>query len=133
MKIAFPVVEGSLDSAIDARFGRAAGYLIVDSETEKNQFIPNPAAGAARGAGVAAAQVISSQKAEAVIVNSVGPNAFSALEATGMAIYQAPANSTVRELIEKMKAGELTKMTAPAGPIQGQAESQRRGRGQGSS
>ena len=112
MKIALPVVENNLDSTIDSRFGRAPGYLIVDSETKKYQFIPNPVAGAARGTGVAVAQLINSQKIEAVAIDSIGSNAFTALDEAGITIYQAPPNSTAKELIEKLTTGKLTKLTA---------------------
>ncbi len=132
MKIALPVREKDLNSVIDPRFGRATGYLIVDSETKDCQFIPNPAAGAARGAGIAAAQVIVSQKAEAVVVGSIGPTAFSALETAGVTIYQGLPNQTAKELVDSLTAGKLTKLTRPSGPPQrGAGPPGRRGGGGG--
>ena len=35
MKIAFPASGDTLDAQLDARFGRAAKFIIVDSDTDE--------------------------------------------------------------------------------------------------
>lgn len=119
MRIAIPVMGKDLDSLLDPRFGRAQGYLIIDVEKEDHQFIPNPAAGSPRGAGVAAAQIIANQKVEAVVAGFIGPNAFQALDSAGIAVYQASAALSARKIVEKLKAGQLSQISAPTGPPKG--------------
>jgi len=120
MRIAMPVLGKDLSSKIDPRFGRAANYLVVDSEKKEDyQLVPNLAASSAHGAGVGAAQIIANQKAEAVIVSSIGPNAFQALDSANIAVYQTSAVLSAQEAVEKFKTGQLPQISAPTGPSGG--------------
>jgi len=56
MKIVISAISPDLDSGIDPRFGRAAYFIAVDTNTSKWQAYPNPAAEALGGAGTQAAQ-----------------------------------------------------------------------------
>ena len=134
MKIAVPSTGENLNSMISPRFGRAPGYLVIDSESKETKFIPNPAAGADRGAGVAAAQIIADQGVKAVVACFVGPNAFSALTAAGITVYQAGDNISVDQATDEFKAGQLNEFSSASRPGGGMGPGQNiggRGRGRG--
>ncbi|HHP7234021.1 MAG TPA: NifB/NifX family molybdenum-iron cluster-binding protein [Desulfobacterales bacterium] len=107
-KIAVSCEEPTLDSAVDPRFGRAAGFLIVDPETLNFEYVENGAAQAmAQGAGIAAAETVVQAGAAVVLTGFVGPKAFIALSAAGVRVGQNLENLTVREAVERYKAGEV--------------------------
>jgi predicted Fe-Mo cluster-binding NifX family protein len=114
MKLAISVSGNRLDSPFDARFGRAAAFCIVDTETDKWQVFNNPALSASGGAGVQAAQFIVRQGVQAVVSGAFGPNAFDTLEAAGVEMYLAPGDKSypAAEIEVKFKAGELTRAGA---------------------
>jgi len=87
MKICLSSTGNNLDSPVDPRFGRAQYFLIVDSESLQFEAIPNQGMGMARGAGIAAAQMIASSGTQAIITGNMGPNAFMALQGSGIKIF----------------------------------------------
>jgi predicted Fe-Mo cluster-binding NifX family protein len=107
MKIVLTTTQPDLDAELDPRFGRCAYLLIVDPHSLEWQAKPNAAVGAAGGAGVQAAQFISTQQAQAVISGDFGPNAFEALQAAGIEMYQFDNCHTAREAIQRFLADEL--------------------------
>jgi predicted Fe-Mo cluster-binding NifX family protein len=114
MKLAISVSGNRLDSPFDARFGRAAAFCIVDTETNVWQFFDNPALSASGGAGVQAAQFVAGQGAQVVVSGAFGPNAFDTLAAAGVELYLAPGNRsyTGAEILEMFKTGELARVEA---------------------
>jgi len=116
MKIILTTTSPSIDSDVDPRFGRGAYFLVVDPDTLEWQAHPNPGVNAPGGAGTLAAQFVADQNAEAVISGDFGPNAYGALQAAGVAMYLFGASRTVREAIERFKAGQLERVGAPTGP-----------------
>ena len=48
MKVAISVTEPDRDAALDVRFGRAAAFLFIDTETGEWQCYANPAVDAPR-------------------------------------------------------------------------------------
>ena len=113
MKIAVSATGETLDSQVDRRFGRCPYFLIVDSETASFEAVTNVAADATGGAGIQAAQSIASKGVAVVITGNVGPNALQTLSAAGIEIVVG-ASGTIREIIEKLKRGELNKADAPS-------------------
>ena len=115
MKIAITTETGNLDGAFDARFGRAAHFVLVDDETEEWQAYANPARDASGGAGIQAAQFISKHGAQAAISGDFGPKAYNALVAGGIQMFLAPANEslTARDLLARYQQGQLTQVSAP--------------------
>ena len=113
MKICVTATANILDAQIDPRFGRCSYLIIVDSETMQFEAIPNTAAGATGGAGIQAAQTISSKGVKLLITGNVGPKAFQALSAAGIEVVTG-AFGTVREAVEKFKRGALRKTDAPS-------------------
>ncbi len=118
MKVAITSTGPTLDSPVDPRFGRAAYFIIVDTDTMEYQAFPNPAVNATGGAGTMAAQFVASQGAQAVVSGEVGPNALAALQAAGLQIITG-MTGTVREVVERIRAGNFSYLTPPATGFQG--------------
>ena len=107
-KIAVTCEEASLDAQVDPRFGRAAGFLIVDPDTMEFEYINNGSTQVmAQGAGIQAAESIAKSGAKILLTGNVGPKAFQGLEAAGIEIGQNLDSGTVRQAIEKFKAGDV--------------------------
>ena len=100
-KIAISSEGPSLDAAMDSRFGRAAGFVVVDPETLEFEFLDNGVSQSmSQGAGIQAAENVVNSGAKTVLTGSVGPKAFMALEAAGIKVGQNLENMTVRQAIE---------------------------------
>jgi predicted Fe-Mo cluster-binding NifX family protein len=107
MKVAVSAMGKTLDSNVDPRFGRAAGFVLVDTETGEYEAIDNTQnLHAMQGAGIQAAQTVSRHAAECVMTGHCGPKAFRTLEAAGIKVVTG-VEGTVAEAVEKLKAGEL--------------------------
>ena len=112
MKIAITATGKTLDSRVDPRFGRAAWFIIVDSDSMEFEAVANDNVSAAGGAGISSAKVVIDAGAEAVLTGNCGPNAHRTLVAGGVKVYTGAAG-TVKEAIEKFKGGELTANEGP--------------------
>ena len=109
MKVCITSQGSDLQSPVDPRFGRAAAFVIIDSETGKAEVLDNKQnLQAAQGAGIQAAQKVAGSGAKAVITGHCGPKAFSVLNSAGIQIYTG-ASGTVSEAFEDWKAGKLKK------------------------
>lgn len=98
----------TLDDAVDPRFGRAAGFIIVDTETMAFNYIDNGDSQArAQGAGIQAAETVAQSGASGVLTGYVGPKAFQALAAAGIRVAQDLDNLSVRDAIERFKKGDI--------------------------
>jgi predicted Fe-Mo cluster-binding NifX family protein len=111
MKIVITISGNSIDSSFDPRFGRAAAFCLVDSETGEWTTHANPALSASGGAGVQAAQFIAKLGAQAVVSGAYGPNAANTLSPAGIEMYLAPTSETLTaaEVLALFKAGKLSK------------------------
>ena len=112
MKIAVTSSGKTLDSQVDPRFGRAACFIIVDTETMDFNAIENENVAAAGGAGISSAKTVIDAGAEAVLTGNCGPNAERTLTAAGVKLYTG-ATGTVAEAVELFKTGKLTQATGP--------------------
>ena len=106
MKIAIPVDEQTLESAVAANFGRAANFLFYDTETKAVHFMDNSAVMSQGGAGIKAAQAVVDAGAQVLIAPRCGENAAAVLGGAGVALYQAEAGSA-KGNIEAFAAGTL--------------------------
>jgi len=98
----------NLESMVDPRFGRAACFIIYDTETDQFEAVDNQQnLQAAQGAGVQSAQRVAGLKVELAISGNYGPKAFSLLHQAGIKTAQL-AGGTVAEAIEKAKNNQLT-------------------------
>ena len=115
MKIVVTASGAGLDAPASSVFGRCQAYVFVETDSMEAETVENPAAGAASGAGIQAAQFVVEQGAEAVVTGNVGPNAFSVLQASGVPIHLLEGG-TVREVVEAYKEGELLNAGGATGP-----------------
>ena len=109
MKIAVSATGNSMDSQLDQRFGRAASFIIVQTETMEFEALDNTASASAGGAGISAAQMIADKDVKAVITGNVGPNAMNVLRAASIEIFKG-LNATVKENVEQYNKGTLEKI-----------------------
>jgi predicted Fe-Mo cluster-binding NifX family protein len=113
MKIAISSTGPSLESAVDARFGRAKLFLIMDDANGSVQVLENRQnIDAAQGAGIQAAKLVSDFGADVVITGHCGPKAFRTLEAAGVRIILGVQGS-VEEAVKRFEAGELKPAGSP--------------------
>ena len=112
MKIAVTSTGKTLDSQVDPRFGRAACFIIIDTETMDLNAIENESVAAAGGAGISSAKVVIDAGAEAVLTGNCGPNAEHTLTAAGLKLYTR-VTGTVAEAVELFKSGKLAEASGP--------------------
>jgi predicted Fe-Mo cluster-binding NifX family protein len=130
MRVAVSADEGRLDGSANHRFGRCPMFVFVDTDSMEFEATANPAAEAPGGAGIEAAQFISSSGVDAVITGRVGPNAMEVLEAAGMPVFLFEGG-TVRQVVEQFKAGGLERSADEAVRGRGMGGGQGRGMGGG--
>lgn len=113
-KIAVSSDGPTLESAVDPRFGRAAGFVVIDPDTMAFDYVENGASQAmAQGAGIQTAELMTRHEVGVVLTGYVGPKAFQALSAVGIRIGQNLENLTVREALERYKSGQVAMAAAP--------------------
>lgn len=107
MKVVVSSSGQSLDSSVDPRFGRAAFFVVFDTDTGAGEAHDNAQnLNAAQGAGIQAAETVARLGAEAVITGHCGPKAFRALSAAGIKVVVG-AEGSVNAAIEAFKSGAL--------------------------
>ena len=119
MKILMTTVLPQIETRVDPRFGRAAFFLLVDTEKLEWQAVANGGADASGGAGVQAAQFAVDQKCEAVISGDFGPHAYEVLKAAGIEMYRFGDCQTAIEVVQRFREGQLTPAGEP-GPVKHQ-------------
>jgi len=113
-RIAITSEGPSLDDQMDPRFGRAAGFVVVDLETMETRYIDNGKTQVmAQGAGIQAAELIAGAEVDCVLTGYVGPKAFRALSAVKIGVVQNLENITVRKAIELFQSGTLKQAGGP--------------------
>jgi predicted Fe-Mo cluster-binding NifX family protein len=112
MKIAVTSTGKTLDSQVDPRFGRAAYFIVVDTETMEFNAFENQNVAAGGGAGIGSAKTVIDVGAEAVLTGNCGPNAQRTLSAAGVKLYIG-VTGTVSEAIELYKSGKLAEAAGP--------------------
>lgn len=113
MKVAVTSVGKTVDSQVDPRFGRAAYFVVVDTESMGFEAIENGNVEASGGAGINAAKIVIDAGAQAVLTGNCGPNAERTLRAGNVKLYTG-LDGTVGQAVERFKAGELTEATGPS-------------------
>ena len=115
MKIAVSSKGKGLQDQFDSSFGRCSGFVVYDTESQTSSFVDNSQnQGLAQGAGVQAAQAVSSSGADVLITGQVGPNAMQALSRSQMQIFATSAQ-TVQEAIQAWERGDLKPVPAASG------------------
>lgn len=109
-----------LTDMVDPRFGRAAGFVVVDLGTGAVSYIDNGGSQAmAQGAGIQAAENVARAGAGVVLSGFVGPKAFQALSAAGIEVVQNVEGMTVGQAVDKFRCGEFAVADAPNAPAGG--------------
>jgi predicted Fe-Mo cluster-binding NifX family protein len=114
MKIVISATGRDKESNIDATFGRAHFFLIVDTKTKKVKVIENKVRDRPNGVGITAVNTVESEGVDAVITADIGPLAFETFKQGGVKIYKAKGkiNDAIR-LFEEGKLSEIKKATKP--------------------
>lgn len=108
-KIAVTVSRDGWDAPVDTRFGRAAGFALVDlGEAPRSlRFIANEQnRQAAQGAGIQAAETVAKAGTTVLLTGHVGPKAFRALKAAGIAMHVG-VSGTLEDALRDYAAGKL--------------------------
>ena len=106
MKVAISVATADTNANLHPRFGRAVAFVLVDTDTDTREVLPNPAQNASGGAGVMAAEFLVKQNVDAVISQAVGPKAAGVLRSAKITMYQAKSG-TADTLIAQLLQGNL--------------------------
>jgi predicted Fe-Mo cluster-binding NifX family protein len=146
MKIVISATGKELISEVDPRFGRAAYFLIIDSESGSILEAIDNSAGrdAAQGAGISAAALVADRGVGAILTGRVGPKAMPIVEKAGIQVV-SDVSGTVGEAVEKFRSGAQGQTqsgaassapTAPGGKCRGcggggQGKGLGKGQGQG--
>ena len=113
-KVAVTSDGPTLDDAVDPRFGRAGGFVVVDVATMESTYVDNGGSQAmSHGAGIQAAENVAKAGAGAVLTGFVGPKAFAALKAAGIAVVQDLSGMTVRQAVEQYASGQAVAADTP--------------------
>lgn len=108
MKIAITSKGKDLDAATDPRFGRAAYFIVYETDDQSFTVVDNEKnLNAQQGVGVQAGQAVIETEAAVVITGNCGPKAFRVLNTAGVKVFTGAAG-TVQESIEAYKTGALT-------------------------
>lgn len=107
MNVAVTTGGSDWDAPVDARFGRARKFAVVDMEQRTLSIHDNAQnLNAAQGAGIQSAQTVVGLGVDAVISGHCGPKAFRVLKAAGIRIYTTQA-ATVKEAVDLFATGKL--------------------------
>jgi predicted Fe-Mo cluster-binding NifX family protein len=107
MKIAVTSTGPDLKSQMDPRFGRAAYFIIADSDTMEFKVVENSEnRNLTQGAGIQAGKTLVDNGAEVLITGYCGPKAFMVLERASIKIISG-AEGCIEDVIRDFKAGKL--------------------------
>ena len=113
-KIAVTSEGPGLDDQVDPRFGRAAGFVVVDLESMETRYIDNGQTQVmGQGAGIQAAEIMAKSGVSCVLTGFAGPKAFKALSAVKIAVVQDLEGITVRQAVERFQSGVLQPAEGP--------------------
>ena len=112
MKIAFSTSGADFNAPLDSRFGRAAKFLVYDTETASFAVLDNRQnLNSAQGAGIQSAQTVAAGGAQALVTGHCGPKAFRVLTAAGIKVYTSDA-PTVAAALEFCREGKLKEIAS---------------------
>ncbi len=113
MKLAITTTGDSPSAAVDPRFGRAARFLVMDTDTNAYEVVDNSRnLNAAQGAGVQSAQIVANLGVDGIVTGHCGPKAFSLLVGAGIPVYYVE-EGTVEQAVQQVLAGDLEQAQSP--------------------
>lgn len=108
MKIAVSATGADLSADVDPRFGRAAYFMVVDSETMTYEAIENVQnLDLPQGAGIQAGKTVVNSGAKVLLTGNCGPKAFAVLQQAGIDVV-VNAKGTIASVVAAYKDGSLT-------------------------
>ncbi len=100
MIIAVSANSDNVNEQMEPRFGRAAGFMLFNSETNSFSYVENSAnSQLAQGAGIQTAQMLADHNVEVAISGRFGPKALAAMERGGIEMVELDG-VTVRQAAE---------------------------------
>ncbi len=115
MIVAVSVTGNTAPATIDIRLGRAPWFLLHNTETGAEHFIPNPSSEAGTGAGTGAVQTLADADVDCVIGAEPGPKAENALKALGIDAFNPGEISDAAAAIAAWREGKLERYHKPSG------------------
>jgi predicted Fe-Mo cluster-binding NifX family protein/ferredoxin len=113
MKIAVTSTGPTLDDNVEARFGRCAYFLIIDTDTMQFEAIENPNIALGGGAGIQSAQLMSEKGVATILTGNCGPNAFNVFGQAGIQVIVG-VSGAVRNAVEQFKTGAFSSASGPS-------------------
>ena len=119
MKVAISSTGKTLDSEVDARFGRCQYFLIVEIDKEKKEIknvkaIENTAKAQMGGAGITAGEIVANEKVDAIITTNLGPRAFSVFKQFKTKVYSGEGK--IKDVLQDFIEGKSKELTDATGP-----------------
>ncbi len=112
MRISVSATAPGPDIPVDPRFGRAAYFMVYDTDSGQWEELANAQnAGAVQGAGIQAAQLLAHADVQTLISGHCGPKAFRALTAGAIAVFTC-TEGTVAQALDAYRSGKLTPLSA---------------------
>ncbi len=96
----------AMDDNVDPRFGRAAGFVIVDAANNVRYLDNGGSQAMSHGAGIESARRIAEAGAKVLLSGSVGPKAAQALSTAGITVVENMGGMTVGQAVAKYRAGK---------------------------
>lgn len=113
MRVAITSTGKELTSEIDPRFGRAAYFIIVDSETMDYKVVENQQNfNLPQGAGIQAGKMIVDNNVDVLITGNCGPKAFNLLQHAKVQVIIG-AQGKVIDTLSRYRKGELDNASKP--------------------
>lgn len=110
MKIAVTSSGATMDSPLDVRFGRAAWFMVHDTDSGTWEAIQNDQnLNLPQGAGIQSASTVVNAGCQILISAHCGPKAFDVLKKGLVQIFLA-ADGTAKQCVEKYKRGGLREL-----------------------
>jgi len=111
MKIAVSTKGTSLDSQVDPRFGRTAGFILYDSDSGDTTYLDNsPQRNLSQSTGIKGAQMVVDAGADRLITGQMGPKAARVLERNKVKSYICTRGS-VQEAIHALEQNQLQQLS----------------------
>ncbi len=108
MKIVIPVDEDRV--GVCPVFARAPLFMVCGESADEAEFLVNPAAAEAGGAGIKAAQFLVDLGADTLSTPRLGENSAEILQEAGVKIYHAES-SEAKANVEALCSGNLPELT----------------------
>ena len=96
----------TLEDAVDPRFGRAAGFVIVDASDHVRYLDNGGSQAMSHGAGIESARRIAEAGATVLLSGVVGPKAASALATAGVTVVEGMEGLSVGQAVAKYRASK---------------------------